>query len=292
MKIRILISAALLIAIIASPKLNAWGRIGHATIGQIAEKHLSAKTLEKVKEYLRGETITAVATDADTKRGEWAMDVGFIPANADRYRYSFMTDFDFDSPKNILPVTHAVTIKTDGKPWRTDRDGDNYIECAPLYIERWAKELRENGDNMDPDERLRKLSLIIHLIGDMHCPGHVAFDGRTDTFGKFIVQYRGESLRYHLFWDKTIFNANSIFSITDGVLLTDTATPEEQKEITKGDVWDWAEDCGKVCLPAYLSVPEDRNLPYSFAMDMRPIFYTQLRNAGYRLAVLLESIFN
>lgn len=288
---KIILPAVSVLLLVQAPDLGAWGRIGHCTIAQIAENHLSAKTLRKVNEYLLGETMAAVSTDADVRRGEWAMDVGFVASNADFYRYKFMTDFDFDSPMNMLPVSHGITIKPDGTPWRTDRDGDRYIESCALYVERWAKELCENGDKMDPVERKRKLSLIIHLIGDMHCPGHVMFEGRNDVAGKFIVEYRGEELRYHLFWDKTVFAGNGIFSISDGVLLTDTATSKERKEITRGDIWDWARDCGEKCLPVYQMVPQDRVLPYGFAMDVRPVLYSQIRNAGYRLAALLEEIF-
>ncbi len=276
---------------LSCPDSGAWSRVGHATIAQIAENHLKPKTLRKVEEYLLGESMAAVATDADTRRGEWAMDVGFVASNADYYRYSFMTDFDFNSPKNILPVSHAITIKEDGTPWQTDRDGDRYIECCPLYILRWAKELRENGDRMDPQERFRKLALIIHLIGDMHCPGHVFFDGRNDSAGRFEVEFRDKTLRYHYFWDYTVFEKNSIFSVSDGVLLADRASARERKEIVRGTIWDWAKDCGEKCLPVYQMVPENRVLPYSFAADVRHVFYSQLRNAGYRLAAFLEGIF-
>lgn len=288
---RLIAFAAFAALLLASPDSSAWSRLGHATIAQIAENHLSGRTLRKVNEYLRGESMAAVATDPDTYRGAWAMDVGFIPSNAEDYRYKFMTDFDFDSPLNMLPVSHAITIKPDGSAWKTDRDGDRYVQNAAYYVERWAKELKEKGDSMDPEERYRKLVLIIHLVGDMHCPGHVFFEGRDDIGGKFQVVYRDKPLRYHYFWDYTVFNGNSIFSIDDGVRLTDTASRKERKEITRGDIWDWVADCAEKCLPVYEMVPQDRVLPYAFAADVRPAFYGQIRNAGYRLAALLEGIF-
>ena len=290
MKKRLFLLAVALI-VLATPESFAWCRLGHATIAQIAENHLSPKALKKVNEYLRGASMAEVATDPDTYRGAWAMDVGFIPSNAADYRYKFMTDFDFDSPLSVLPVSHAITIAADGTAWKTDRDGDRYVQNSAYYVERWAKELRENGDSMDPEERYRKLVLIIHLVGDMHCPGHVCFEGRDDKVGKFQVVYRDKSIRYHYFWDYTVFNGNSIFSIDDGVRLTDTATKKEIKEIVSGDIWDWVDDCAEKCLPVYEMVPEDRNLPYSFAADVRPVFYGQIRNAGYRLAAVLEQIF-
>ena len=275
----------------SAPEVFAWSRLGHAIIAQIAENHLSCKTSRKVLEYLMGEKMAAVATDPDTYRGTWVMDVGFTPANAEDYRYKFMTDFDFNSPMSVLPVSHAITIKPDGTPWRTDRDGDLFVNNAALYVERWAKELREKGDTMDPEERYRKLVFIIHLVGDMHCPGHVFFEGRDDIGGRFEVTYREKTIRYHYFWDYTIFNGNSIFSFSDGVQMIDTATRRERREIASGTVWDWAADCGEKCLPVYTMVPEDRALPYSFASQVRPVFYGQIRNAGYRLAALLEEIF-
>ena len=274
-----------------APEAIAWSRLGHATIAQIAENHISRKTLRKVNKYLNGQSMAAVATDPDTYRGAWAMDVGFVPVNADDYRYKFMTDFDFSSPRSVLPVSHAVTFKSDGTLYRTDRDGDRYVQNAALYVERWAKELKENGDKMNPEERYRKLVLIIHLVGDMHCPGHVFFEGRDDIGGKFLVKYRDKEIRYHYFWDYTVFSGNSIFSISDGVKIIDIATSRERKAICAGDIWDWVSDCGKQCLPVYEMLPADRVLPYAFAAEVRPVFYGQIRNAGYRLAALLEYIF-
>ena len=284
-------AVALASIMLATPDIKAWNRIGHGSIAQIAQNHMSRKALCKVREYLRGETMAAVATDPDTYRGAWAMDVGFVPSNADDYRYKWMTDFDFSTPKSVLPVSHAVTIRPDGTPWKTDRDGDTYINNAAVYIERWAKELHERASSMDPEERYRKLVFIIHLMGDIHCPGHVFFEGRNDAGGRFQVQYRGESIRYHYFWDYTVFAGNGISGLSDAVALTDTATKREIKEITKGDIWAWVEDSAAACLPAYEMVPEDRVLPNSFAVQVRPILYKQIRNAGYRLAALLESIF-
>lgn len=283
--------AAVVFFLSAAPDTGAWNRVGHGSIARIAQNHLSSRTLRKVQEYLQGESMAAVATDPDTYRGAWAMDVGFVPSNADDYRYKWMTDFDFSTPKSVLPVSHAVTIRPDGTPWRTDRDGDLYINNAAVYIERWAKELHDRGDSMDPEERYRKLVFIIHLMGDIHCPGHVFFDGRNDVGGRFQVQYRGENIRYHYFWDYTVFARNGIYGISDGVAMTDTATKREIKEITKGDIWDWVSDSAATCLPAYEMVPEDRVLPDSFATQVRPILYKQIRNAGYRLAALLESIY-
>ena len=288
---RHLFLAAMAMFLAIAPEAGAWSRLGHATIAQIAENHMSRKALRKVNEHLRGASMAEVAAGPDTYRGAWAMDVGFVPSNAEDYRYKFMTDFDFDSPKNMLPVSHAITFKPDGTPWKTDRDGDRYVQNAAIYVERWAKELHDKGDSMDPEERYRKLVLIIHLMGDMHCPGHVFFEGRDDIGGKFQVIYREKSIRYHYFWDYTVFNGNSIFSIADGVRLADTATKKEIKEIVSGDIWDWVEDCGEKCLPLYEMVPQDRNLPYAFAADVRPAFYGQIRNAGYRLAAVLEQIF-
>ena len=282
---------AIALLLTSAPESNAWCRLGHATIAQIAENHVSRRTLRKVGEYLNGQSMAEVATDPDTYRGAWAMDVGFVPVNADEYRYKFMTDFDFNSPKSLIPVSHGVTIKPDGTPYKTDRDGDMYVNNAAYYVESWAKELREKGDKMDPQERYRKLVFIIHLIGDMHCPGHIFFEGRNDIFGKFPVQYRGKEMRYHYFWDYTVFSGNSIVSISDGVKLIDTAGSKERKAVCSGDIWDWVSDCGRQCLPVYEMVPADKVLPYAFAAEVRPVFYKQIRNAGYRLAAVLDEIF-
>ena len=46
-----------------SQELSAWGRLGHATVAQVAENHLTPKAKKALKTYLDGQSIAAIASD-------------------------------------------------------------------------------------------------------------------------------------------------------------------------------------------------------------------------------------
>ena len=48
--------------------LSSWGKIGHRTIGEIAERQLTSETREIVRELLDGQSLAVVSTWADEMR--------------------------------------------------------------------------------------------------------------------------------------------------------------------------------------------------------------------------------
>ena len=74
---------------------GAWGQIGHSTIAQVAQDHLTPKAEKALNEYLDGLKLATIASDADVYRGQWTVDLGFIPTNPDDARVSFVKHFEF-----------------------------------------------------------------------------------------------------------------------------------------------------------------------------------------------------
>ena len=111
MRKTILISLLTVISLVINNySLNAWGKLGHATIGHIAQEHLTPKARKALSNYLDGKSLAAIASDADTYRGMWTMDLGFIPTNIDNARPAWMRGFDFSTPHNIAPYSHMITV--------------------------------------------------------------------------------------------------------------------------------------------------------------------------------------
>ena len=73
--------------------------------------------------------------------------------------------------------------------------------------------------------------------------------------------------------------------------MVDTSSKKEISEITNGDVYDWGRDSATRSLEAYELVHPGDVIPSTFPYDVRPLLYSQLRNAGYRLAAILNEIF-
>ena len=110
------------------------------------------------------------------------------------------------------------------------------------------------------------------------------------TKGKFKIYWKGESVNYHGWWDKFIFDAYYDWSFSDMASLVDTANRKEINELTKGDVYDYAQDSARSCYRAACKYKEGDSIDRNYPTDVRDLLFSQLRNAGYRLAKILNDI--
>lgn len=288
----ITLAAASLLLINVTPS-SAWGLIGHSTIAQVAQDHLTPKAAKALDEYLGGLKLATIASDADVYRGEWTVDLGFIPTNPDDARVSFVKNFDFTTPLNISPWTHSITVdlNNDFKCYPTDNLDGAYINNAAYYIDNLSRELKENAENMDPFERYKAIAIIVHLMGDMHCPMHIVYLPDNPVKGHYFVTLNGKQHDMHVVWDARIFTAYYPWGFKDMAYLVDTATPKQIKEITEGTVYDYATCSARDSWPVVDAYKDGDVLPSSYATDIRPVLFSQLRNGGYRLAAILNEIF-
>ena len=289
MRKTILISLLTVISLVINNySLNAWGKLGHATIGHIAQEHLTPKARKALSNYLDGKSLAAIASDADTYRGMWTMDLGFIPTNIDNARPPWMRGFDFSTPHNIAPYSHMITVDQEFNVYPTDNLNGEYIDNIAYYVTKLAQDLKENAEDMDPYERYKTIALIVHFVGDMHCPVHIVYRPDNVTKGKFKIDWKGESVNYHGWWDKFIFDAYYDWSFSDMASLVDTANRKEINELTKGDVYDYAQDSARSCYSTACKYKEGDSIDRNYPTDVRDLLFSQLRNAGYRLAKILN----
>ena len=274
-----------------SPTASGWGQLGHATIGQVAQDHLTPKARKVLSKYLDGKSLAAIASDADTYRGAWTMDLGFIPTNLENARPSWMKGFDFSTPQNIAPYSHMITVDNDFKCYHSDNLNGEHIDNVAYYVAKLAQVLKEKADYMDPFERYKTIALIVHFVGDMHCPVHIVYRPGNVTKGKFKINWLGESINYHGWWDKCIFEAYYNWSFSYMALLVDTADRKEIAGIVKGDIYDYAQDSARSCWPAASKYNSGDSIDRNYPVDTRDLLFSQLRNAGYRLAKILNDIF-
>ncbi len=276
-----------------APQASGWARLGHAVVAKVAEDHLSSKAKKALAEYLDGESIVSIASDADLQRPFWTMDLGFTPTNPEAARVAFLVPqgFDMNTPENISPISHSVTVDRDFVSLRSDNLNGAYVNNAAYYIEQYARHLKEGARTMDPELRKREIALIVHLIGDFHCPMHIVYQDRDELKGGFKVTIGKTEFRsYHSWWDGGIFTYLLPYSYSDVARIVDTKSKKEIAQITKGDVYDWVHESAVDSWPAH-AVKKGDVLDQAFPISMRPILYNQLRNGGYRLAALLNDIF-
>lgn len=269
----------------------AWGQIGHSTIAQVAQDHLTPKAKKALSKYLDGLSLAIIASDADVYRSYWTTDLGFVPTNPEAARVTWLKEFDFSTPLNIAPWTHSITVDMDFNCYPTENLNGEYINNAAYCIDKLAAELKANAANMDPFERYKAIAVIVHQMGDMHCPMHIVYYPDNVSKGHYFVTWKGRQHKMHVMWDGRIFDEYYKWSFLDMAYLVDTASPKEIAEITKGNVYDYASSSARDSWPVVSQYSDGDVLPKSYATDIRPVLFSQLRNGGYRLAAILNEIF-
>lgn len=159
-------------AFVAAPAAGAWGLEGHRITGHVAEALLDAKTRIRVQQLLQGETLAQAATWMDEEREALAQS---LPGSA---RWHF----------NNQPVCRSAQAKSPCP------QGD----CASARI---AQQARTLADKRAPrEQRVRALRLLVHMVGDIHQPLHVA--SNLDAGGNLVqVMSRARQRNLHAAWD-------------------------------------------------------------------------------------------
>lgn len=252
----------------------AWGRLGHATVAYIAEQHLTKKAKANLDRYLDGNSIVYYASHMDDFKPQMLVDLGYTPANGPRM--------------HMLP--HTFSVGEEGEVLRGNRlPGDKVLANCLYYVEQAANRLKNHIREMDDSTRMACIQIIVHSLGDMHCPGHIRYPG-NQTIGYFNVVLKGSEIRYHTIWDTPILQAPHPWSFSDLAYLLDRCTEEEQAVITAGDIYDWGRESAAVSKCIY-DVKEGDELGHDFLMKYKPLAEAQLTKAGYRLAKILNDIF-
>lgn len=250
----------------------AWSRQGHATIAKIAENHLTPEAKARITEMLHGRSIVYYASYADDYKNRLIVDLGFDPTNWNR----------------MSELPHTFEANEDCTPFRgLNRDGE-YVKNCLYFIEKIRNEL-EHPEKMSDTIKVQAIALLVHFVGDMHCPMHIRYPD-DQTIGKFDVTFRGAKKTLHSLWDSSVLTVKHPWSFTDIASLLDTYTEPEIAEITKGGVWDWGYESAKLSRPVH-NVKPGAVLDMEFILENKPLTESQIAKAGYRLAKMLNDLF-
>ena len=268
------IFSLLLIATLCCYSAAAWGRLGHATVAKIAENHLTKRAKKQITEYLHGESIVKWASYADDAKPELLIDLGFKPSNA----------------KQFVTYPHTFEANADFTPYRDIRKDDKFVKNSIYFIEKIADDLKHNAKNMTDSARVASIALLVHFVGDMHCPEHIRYPD-DQTIGYYKVWWGKEQIRYHSLWDTPIIASRNPWGFSDTAANIDICTKKEIAQITAGTPYDWGYECAKLSYPVH-QIKEGAKLNKRLYLnEFQPLAEKQIRNAGYRLASLLNSIF-
>lgn len=242
--------------------LFGWGRLGHDAIAYIAECNLTPKAKKIISEYLDGKSIVYYSS--------WMDDVRRTP------EYKFSTSW------------HVAYVDGQGEPCL----GKNFPEGkykgdALLEILRLTDKLGNYRELSDSTVAVG-IKMLVHLVGDMHCPGHVYYPGQCNSFK---VRFGGREVSYHSVWDDGFIGSIHKWSYMEYNHQLGNLDRKEAAAIVAGTPVDWERENARNCKVIYDWAAPGAVLGDDFKLAAWSLADSQIQKAGYRLASVLNAIF-
>ena len=253
----------LLLLLLCLPLLQnagAWGQKGHDVVAYIAECHLTPRAAKKVDKVLGGHSPVYYAN--------WLDNASHTP----EYAYS--------KTWHYLNIDAGQTLDT--APANPDGDVLQAIESI-------VAKLKKGG--LSPEEEALNLKMLIHLVGDLHCPMHTGH--LSDLGGNRVpVLFFSKATNLHSVWDTDLPEAAHRWSYTEWQQQIDRASATEAAAIQSGTPRDWLLETAALCSEIYDFTPEGTKISYDYIARYAPVVEQQFLRGGLRLARLLNDIYD
>ena len=246
-----------------------WGRVGHKTIAEIAERNLTPKAKAAIERYTGGTPLHEYSL--------WMDEVVATPPYNKSLAgwHASICDVDCTSPKIIR------------ERYRSSRDGVTAMEDFRVQL--------KNYEELSDSTVLTAIMCFVHVVADFHCPTQMRYVDLHNE-GKYPVDFLGKRWLYHSVWDTGIVEA--YHKGWDHIKYADrlnTLSKGEINKITKGWAQQWFEDGSRNVRPIIYWVINDgksiQKLDNDFVDKCGPLAESQMQKAGYRLAKALNTIF-
>lgn len=248
-----------LVAVCAATEAFAWGGKGHDVVAYVAECHLSRRAAKRITKILDGHSPVYYANwmDNASHTPEYAHTSTWHYANVDEgYTYETM-------PRN--------------------EKGDVVTALNDI-----VSRLRRGG--LTHEEENTALRMLIHLMGDLHCPMHAGH--KSDLGGNTVeVKFFGEPTRLHTVWDTHLVEAAHKWGYTEWQREIDRLAKRDRQAVCEGSIEDWFAETVDICGRVYEEIPAGTNLSYDDVARYAPLIEEQLLKGGLRLAAILNSIY-
>lgn len=237
----------------------AWGQKGHDVTAYIAECHLTPAAAKRVDKLLDGHSPVYYAN--------WLDNASHTP------EYAYTKTWHYRN------VDEGMTLET----MPANPKGDVVQAVTDLVA-------TLKSGTLSPSEESVRLKMLIHLVGDMHCPMHL---GRATDLGgnKRAVRYFGRATNLHAVWDTSLVESAHNWSYTEWQRQIDRVSRSEADAIASGSPSEWAAETLAICREVYDTTPEGANLSYDYVAAQAPVIERQFLRGGLRLARLLNEIY-
>lgn len=236
-----------------------WGQKGHDVTAYIAECNLSPDVYRKVVAALGGHSPVYYAN--------WLDNASHTP----EYAYSRTWHY--------ANVDKGLTYETMPK----NKRGDVVTAVTDL-----AAKLKAGGLDAQTEELY--LKMLIHLVGDMHCPMHAGH--LSDLGGNTVmIKFFNDKRKLHSVWDTSLVEAAHKWGYTEWQRQIDRLSEDEKRETVAGEPVDWFNQTLDICTEIYEYTPPKSVVSYDYIAKYTPVIERQFVRGGHRLARLLNEIY-
>lgn len=237
----------------------AWGQKGHDVTAYIAENHLTPAAAQRVAEVLGGRSLVYYAN--------WMDNASNTPAYAYTKTWHYMN------------IDENETIDT--QPRNPKGDLLTAIDGIVKRIEK---------GKLSKEEEFDQLRMLIHLVGDLHCPMHA---GRSTDLGgnRVKVLYFNRETNLHSIWDSSLVESAHNWSYSEWQFQLDRVSDDFVVRMQEGTPRDWFSQTVQIAKKIYEVTPEGSKVSYDYIAAMAPVIEQQLLLGGLRLAGLLNNLY-
>lgn len=251
---------AVCLGLLLAGEAFAWGQKGHDVTAYVAEKHLTKRAAQRIATVLGGYSPVYFSNWLDSA--------------------SHTPEYAYTKTWHYLNVDEGETLESMPK----NPDGD-VLKAVTELVERLKSEA------LTPSEETLCLKMLIHLVGDMHCPMHAGH--LSDLGGNRVpVIYFGEAMNLHSVWDTSLVESAHRWSYTEWQREIDRLSKEDAAKVASGDPADWMQETLELCSEVYASTPEGTKISYDYVSKYAPVIERQFLRGGLRLARLLNEIYD
>lgn len=259
---------SLLLLFFLSDRINAWGKIGHASVAHIAQMRLTSRAQYHVTAILENSTMADVAS--------WADQIKMFP------------EWSWSS------TLHYIDILDGTQDYKKNRDCKN-LNCVDGALQNYTKRLLNNATLTD-------LKFLIHFMGDIHQPLHCGYT--KDRGGNeilVIMPYAKHATALHSVWDSYIieYGIDTIYATREkwfNAILKSKELPHYDcslDEYTSGACGEMiAENSFKIALNYAYNVQNMSRLDESYLNNGLEVINRQILSGGIMLSELLNLIFD
>ncbi len=239
----------------------AWGRLGHEVVIKVAERHLTEKAKRNIAKYMNYD-LKKDAVWMDEHRHDET--IGYTTS---WHVYNVDENHNYDPNPRLSKGDVLLAIRT-----------------AEYNLAQY--------ENLTDSSVVMNLRMMLHFVGDMHCPTHSYIPGprcfwECTLNGKPQKSFHGV---YDSMPDKLYGREADAAEIAASI---DNLKKRAIRKVQKGTLYDWARECGDNNAVIYDWNPFNTEVLRDDTVELsRELVNLQMRNAGYRLAYLLNKCFD